>query len=251
MSNVRPQLKVLIVDDSELNREMLGSMLGDEYEIVEAENGAQAVDILRENASNLSLILLDIQMPQMDGFEVLIHMNRFHWIDMLPVIMISSEISPKFIERAYELGATDYIARPYNTAIVRRRVANVILSFAKQRQMLEIITHQISKKEKDNRLMLSILSHIVEFRNGESGLHVLHINLITDLLLRQLMLKTDRNKMTNEDISLISMASALHDIGKIAVPEEILNKPGRLTAEEFRIMQGHSMAGANLSLIHI
>lgn len=246
MSNVRPQLKVLIVDDSELNREMLGSMLGDEYEIVEAENGAQAVDILRENASNLSLILLDIQMPQMDGFEVLIHMNRFHWIDMLPVIMISSEISPKFIERAYELGATDYIARPYNTAIVRRRVANVILSFAKQRQMLEIITHQISKKEKDNRLMLSILSHIVEFRNGESGLHVLHINLITDLLLRQLMLKTDRNKMTNEDISLISMASALHDIGKIAVPEEILNKPGRLTAEEFRIMQGHSMAGANL-----
>ena len=246
MSNVRPQLKVLIVDDSELNREMLGSMLGDEYEIVEAENGAQAVDILRENASNLSLILLDIQMPQMDGFEVLIHMNRFHWIDMLPVIMISSEISPKFIERAYELGATDYIARPYNTAIVRRRVANVILSFAKQRQMLEIITHQISKKEKDNRLMLSILSHIVEFRNGESGLHVLHINLITDLLLRQLMLKTDRNKMTNEDISLISMASALHDIGKISVPEEILNKPGRLTAEEFRIMQGHSMAGANL-----
>ena len=246
MSNVRPQLKVLIVDDSELNREMLGSMLGDEYEIVEAENGAQAVDILRENASNLSLVLLDIQMPQMDGFEVLIHMNRFHWIDMLPVIMISSEISPKFIERAYELGATDYIARPYNTAIVRRRVANVILSFAKQRQMLEIITHQISKKEKDNRLMLSILSHIVEFRNGESGLHVLHINLITDLLLRQLMLKTDRNKMTNEDISLISMASALHDIGKIAVPEEILNKPGRLTAEEFRIMQGHSMAGANL-----
>lgn len=246
MSNVRPQLKVLIVDDSELNREMLGSMLGDEYEIVEAENGAQAVDILRENASNLSLILLDIQMPQMDGFEVLIHMNRFHWIDMLPVIMISSEISPKFIERAYELGATDYIARPYNTAIVRRRVANVILSFAKQRQMLEIMTHQISKKEKDNRLMLSILSHIVEFRNGESGLHVLHINLITDLLLWQLMLKTDRNKMTNEDISLISMASALHDIGKIAVPEEILNKPGRLTAEEFRIMQGHSMAGANL-----
>ena len=246
MSNVRPQLKVLIVDDSELNREMLGSMLGDEYEIVEAENGAQAVDILRENASNLSLILLDIQMPQMDGFEVLIHMNRFHWIDMLPVIMISSEISPKFIERAYELGATDYIARPYNTAIVRRRVANVILSFAKQRQMMEIITHQISKKEKDNRLMLSILSHIVEFRNGESGLHVLHINLITDLLLRQLMLKTDRNKMTNEDISLISMASALHDIGKISVPEEILNKPGRLTAEEFRIMQGHSMAGANL-----
>ena len=246
MSKVRPKLKVLVVDDSELNREMLGSMLENEYEIVEAENGKQAIDILRKNVSELSLLLLDVQMPQMDGFEVLIHMNRFHWIDMVPVIMISSEIAPKFIERAYDLGATDYIARPYNTVIVRRRVANVILSFAKQRQLLEIITQQINKKEKDNQLMLSILSHIVEFRNGESGLHVLRINVITDRLLRQLMLKTECNKMTYEDIALISMASALHDIGKIAIPEEILNKPGRLTAEEFHIIQGHSMAGADI-----
>ena len=246
MLKVRPKLKVLIVDDSELNREMLGSMLGNEYEILEAENGAQAVEILREHISDLSLILLDVQMPQMDGLEVLIHMNQSHWIDSIPVVMISSETAPKFIERAYDLGATDYIARPYNTMIVRRRVANVILSFAKQRQLMEIITQQISKKEKDNRLMLSILSHIVEFRNGESGLHVLHINIITELLLRQLMLKTDCNKMTYEDITMISMASALHDIGKIAIPEEILNKPGRLTAEEFQIMQGHSMAGAEI-----
>mgnify|MGYP002550575733 FL=1 len=236
MLKVRPKLKVLIVDDSELNREMLGSMLGNEYEILEAENGAQAVEILREHISDLSLILLDVQMPQMDGLEVLIRMNQSHWIDSIPVVMISSETAPKFIERAYDLGATDYIARPYNTMIVRRRVANVILSFAKQRQLMEIITQQISKKEKDNRLMLSILSHIVEFRNGESGLHVLHINIITELLLRQLMLKTDCNKMTYEDITMISMASALHDIGKIAIPEEILNKPGRLTAEEFQIM---------------
>ena len=246
MLKVRPKLKVLIVDDSELNREMLGSMLGNEYEILEAENGAQAVEILREHISDLSLILLDVQMPQMDGLEVLIRMNQSHWIDSIPVVMISSETAPKFIERAYDLGATDYIARPYNTMIVRRRVANVILSFAKQRQLMEIITQQISKKEKDNRLMLSILSHIVEFRNGESGLHVLHINIITELLLRQLMLKTDCNKMTYEDITMISMASALHDIGKIAIPEEILNKPGRLTAEEFQIMQGHSMAGAEI-----
>ena len=246
MLKVRPKLKVLIVDDSELNREMLGSMLGNEYEILEAENGAQAVEILREHISDLSLILLDVQMPQMDGLEVLIHMNQSHWIDSIPVVMISSETAPKFIERAYDLGATDYIARPYNTMIVRRRVANVILSFAKQRQLMEIITQQISKKEKDNRLMLSILSHIVEFRNGESGLHVLHINIITELLLRQLMLKTDCNKMTYEDIAMISMASALHDIGKIAIPEEILNKPGCLTAEEFQIMQGHSMAGAEI-----
>ena len=210
------------------------------------KTGAQAVEILREHISDLSLILLDVQMPQMDGLEVLIRMNQSHWIDSIPVVMISSETAPKFIERAYDLGATDYIARPYNTMIVRRRVANVILSFAKQRQLMEIITQQISKKEKDNRLMLSILSHIVEFRNGESGLHVLHINIITELLLRQLMLKTDCNKMTYEDITMISMASALHDIGKIAIPEEILNKPGRLTAEEFQIMQGHSMAGAEI-----
>lgn len=244
MSKTSPKLKVLIVDDAELNREMLGEMLGNDYEIIEAEHGAQAVDILYEHAADISLILLDVQMPRMDGFEVLMQMNRHHWIDAIPVIMISSEIAPGCIERAYDLGATDYIARPYNTMIVRRRVANVILSFAKQRQLMEIVTQQISKKEKDNRLMLSILSHIVEFRNGESGLHVLHINVITDLLLRRLMLKNGCKKLTNEDISLISMASALHDIGKIAIPEEILNKPGRLTEEEFRIMQGHSMAGA-------
>ncbi len=246
MLKVRPKLRVLIVDDSELNREMLGSMLGDEYEILEAENGVQAVEIMREHVSNLSLILLDVQMPQMDGLELLKHMGRLHWIDVIPVIMISSETAPQFIERAYDLGATDYIARPYNTMIVRRRVANVILSFARQRQLMEIITQQISKKEKDNRLMLSILSHIVEFRNGESGLHVIHINIITDLLLRQYMLKIGSNKITNEDISLISMASALHDIGKIAIPEEILNKPGRLSVGEYQIMQGHCMAGANI-----
>ena len=185
-------------------------------------------------------------MPQMDGLELLKHMGRLHWIDVIPVIMISSETAPQFIERAYDLGATDYIARPYNTMIVRRRVANVILSFARQRQLMEIITQQISKKEKDNRLMLSILSHIVEFRNGESGLHVIHINIITDLLLRQYMLKIGSNKITSEDISLISMASALHDIGKIAIPEEILNKPGRLSVGEYQIMQGHCMAGANI-----
>lgn len=246
MLKVRSKLRVLIVDDSELNREMLGSMLGDEYEILEAENGVQAVEIMREHVSNLSLILLDVQMPQMDGLELLKHMGRLHWIDVIPVIMISSETAPQFIERAYDLGATDYIARPYNTMIVRRRVANVILSFARQRQLMEIITQQISKKEKDNRLMLSILSHIVEFRNGESGLHVIHINIITDLLLRQYMLKIGSNKITNEDISLISMASALHDIGKIAIPEEILNKPGRLSVGEYQIMQGHCMAGANI-----
>lgn len=148
MLKVRPKLRVLIVDDSELNREMLGSMLGDEYEILEAENGVQAVEIMREHVSNLSLILLDVQMPQMDGLELLKHMGRLHWIDVIPVIMISSETAPQFIERAYDLGATDYIARPYNTMIVRRRVANVILSFARQRQLMEIITQQISKRKR-------------------------------------------------------------------------------------------------------
>ncbi len=246
MLEAMPKLKVLIVDDSELNREMLGVMLGDEYEILEAENGAAAIEIMREHLPELDLILLDVQMPVMDGLEVLKHMARSHWIEDVPVIMISSETASHFIERAYDLGATDYIARPYDSVIVHRRVENVILSFAKQRQMKEIIAQQVIKNEKDNRLMLAILSHIVEFRNGESGLHVLHLQLITDRLLRQYMLKDDSSKMTDKDISLISLASALHDIGKISIPEGILNKPGRLTAEEYRIMQGHAMAGANL-----
>lgn len=238
--------KILIADDSEMNRTLLVEMLKDDFEIAEVENGAQALAALQENPGEFSLLLLDIVMPEIDGFEVLTYMQQCHWLDDTPVIMISSESSPAYINRAFDLGATDYISRPFDVSVVRRRVSNTMLLSKRQKQMMDFAMEQIYEKEKSNKLMISILSNIVEFRNGESGLHVMHINIITGMMLQCLLKKTDRYQLSKTDISLITTASALHDIGKISVPDEILNKPGRLTAEEFEIMKGHSMTGARM-----
>ena len=239
--------KILIADDSEMNRDLLAAILEDEYDIVQANDGVKAVDYLQKHAEELSLVLLDLVMPQMDGFEVLAYMNKEHWIDYIPVIIISAEDSPAYIKRGYDLGVTDFIGKPFDGNMVRRRSTNAILLGAKQRRMTRIVTDQIYEREKSSKLMVSILSHIVEFRNGESGLHVLHIQVITDMLLRHLVQKEQNPyAISKEQIGLISTASALHDIGKITIPDEILNKPGRLTAEEFAVMKGHSMAGANM-----
>lgn len=238
--------KILIVDDSEMNRAILADMLGEEYEIVEAENGEKAVALLWQQSPSVSLVLLDIVMPRMDGFDVLVMMNKYHWIEDIPVIMISAENSPASVERAYELGVTDFISRPFDALIVRRRVVNTLVLYAKQKRLIDMVADQMYEKQKSNSLMVSILSHIVEFRNGESGLHVLHINTMTEILLKQLAQMTDKYHLPTSEINLISMASTLHDIGKIAVPEEILNKPGRLTDEEFEVMKSHTVIGAKM-----
>ncbi len=234
---------ILIADDSELNRVILTEILSDEYQFIEAENGLQAVEVLRSGA-DIDLMLLDIMMPEMDGFGVLETMNRNQWIDDVPVVMISAESDTKVVERAYDLGATDYISRPFDMAVVRRRVINTLLLYAKQKRLMHLVADQVYEREKANDLMVSILSHIVEFRNGESGMHVLHIRTATELLLAALVKRTGRYHLTDSDINLIVTASALHDIGKINVPEQILNKPGRLTKEEFEIMKTHTTTGA-------
>ena len=247
MSEVITKQKILIADDSEMNRELLAAILEEEYEIIQANDGVQAVDCLQRHAEEISLLLLDIVMPHMDGFEVLSYMNKEHWIDSIPVVIISSENSPIYIKRGYDLGATDFIEKPFDANMVLRRSANAILLGAKQRRMTSIVSNQIYEREKSSKLMINILSHIVEFRNGESGLHVLHIQTITEMLLRQLVQKeNNRYALSKEQIRMITTASALHDIGKISIPDEILNKPGRLTAEEFAVIKGHSMVGANM-----
>ena len=247
MSEVITKQKILIADDSEMNRELLAAILEEEYDIIQANDGVQAVDCLQRQAEEISLLLLDIVMPHMDGFEVLSYMNKEHWIDAIPVVIISSENSPIYIKRGYDLGATDFIGKPFDANMVLRRSANAILLGAKQRRMTSIVSNQIYEREKSSKLMINILSHIVEFRNGESGLHVLHIQTITEMLLRQLVQKeNNRYALSKEQIRMITTASALHDIGKISIPDEILNKPGRLTAEEFAVIKGHSMAGANM-----
>ena len=234
--------RILIADDSEMNRAILTEMLGEEYEILEAENGQQAIEMIEKN-SGIDLLLLDIMMPVKDGFDVLTAMNQYHWIDELPVIMISAENATSFVERAYDLGASDYISRPFDMAVVRRRVVNTLMLYGKQKRLMQLVADQIYENEKSNSLMITILSHIVEFRNGESGLHVLHIRTFTEMILRKLITMTNKYPLTETEISLITMASALHDIGKINIPETILNKPGKLTQEEFEIMKTHTTIG--------
>lgn len=237
---------ILIVDDSALNRMVLIEILGKEnYTFLEAENGQQAVELL-DCHPEVDLLLLDITMPEIDGFGVLEAMNQYHWIEETPVIMISAEDAYSFIERAYDLGASDYITRPFDARVVCRRVSNTLMLYAKQKRLVQMVAEQVYEKEKVSNTMISILSHIVEFRNNESGLHVVHIRTITELLLRRLRKKTDRYPLTEADISLISTASALHDIGKINIPEQILNKPGRLTKEEFEIVKTHSAVGEHM-----
>lgn len=237
---------ILIVDDSALNRMVLIEILGKEnYTFLEAENGQQAVELL-DCHPEVDLLLLDITMPEIDGFGVLETMNQYHWIEETPVIMISAEDAYSFIERAYDLGASDYITRPFDARVVCRRVSNTLMLYAKQKRLVQMVAEQVYEKEKVSNTMISILSHIVEFRNNESGLHVVHIRTITELLLRRLRKKTDRYPLTEADISLISTASALHDIGKINIPEQILNKPGRLTKEEFDIIKTHSAVGEHM-----
>lgn len=238
--------KILIVDDSEINRALLREILGDEYTILEAENGVRAVELIYANRDDLSLVLLDLIMPEMDGIGVLEQMGKDDLIAEIPVIMITSETGSEFIERAYQLGVSDFVNRPFNGEIIRHRVINTILLYTKQRRLVDMVKYQIYEKEQQSDLMIDILSHIVEFRNGESGLHVLHIRVLTELLLRRLVQKTEKYKLASADIRRISMASALHDIGKVAIPEDILNKPARLTKEEFEIMKLHSEKGAQL-----
>ena len=235
--------EVLIVDDSRMNREILSEMLGSGYKITEAENGEECITALQQRGTGISLILLDIVMPVADGFTVLNYMTRNHRIEDIPVIMISSEGSEETIRRAYEMGASDYISRPFDSKVVCRRVANMIKLYSKQKNLTKLVTEQINKKEKNNRMMIRILSQIVEFRNNESGSHVLHIEKLTEMLMNRLIHKTDRYNIDPVQQDLIPIASALHDIGKIGIDEKILNKPGKLTPEEFEKMKQHSVIG--------
>ena len=238
--------QILIVDDSEMNREILTEMLQDDFRILEAENGEEALKMLKQYGTGISLMLLDIVMPVMNGFEVLAAMAREHWMDDIPVIMISSEGSEDYIRRAYEMGIADYIRRPFDAKIVYQRVFNTIKLYAKQRRLISLVADQIYEKEKNNRMMVGILSQSVEFRNGESGPHVLHIQTLTRLLLERLVQKTGQYGLSWSEQYMISMASALHDIGKIGIDEKILNKPGKLTKEEFDIMKTHTLIGATM-----
>ena len=238
--------QILLVDDSAMNRMILKEILGGDYRILEAENGQECLEKLQTEAENIALVLLDINMPVMDGFEVLKAMNANHTIEDIPVIMISSDDSDAAIRRSYELGANDYVNRPFDARIVYRRVTNTIKLYAKQRRLVQMVSDQIRARENNTDMLVGVLSHIVEFRNGESGAHVRHIRIITELLLHRLLEISSQYPITAEQQDNIPLASALHDIGKIGIDEKILNKPGKLTPEEFEVVKTHSMLGAEM-----
>lgn len=238
---------ILVVDDNAFNRMRLVDILGNKYDTIEAENGVQAIEIMGERTKDILLVILDIVMPEMDGYEVLAKMNKEGWIDYIPVIMVSGEDETNNIKRAYDLGATEFISKSLDDEIVHKRVANAIEFYRKQRHLTNMISKQLFAREHISNLMVNILSHIVEFRNGESGLHVLHIGTITEILLNKMMgMEENPYELTRAEVAMISTASALHDIGKISIPEEVLNKPGRLTDEEFEIIKQHSAVGAEM-----
>ena len=237
--------KILIVDDAKFNRDILKEFLGETYDYLEAENGNQAVQIMEENPG-IDLMLLDINMPQMDGFEVLKWMKLSQCIEETPVIMISSEESVETMRKAYEMGITDYITRPFDSVIVKKRVQNTLGLYANQKRLINVVVDQVYEKEENNNIMIRILSNVLGSRNSESSEHILHIRTATEMMLRQLVKTTDAYHLTETDIAIITTASSLHDIGKIRIPEEILNKPGRLADEEFKIMKTHSEIGASM-----
>jgi len=231
MKNMDKRQKILIVDDAKLNRDILKEILGDTYNYLEAENGNQAIEMIGENIG-IDLMLLDINMPQMNGFEVLEIMKRSQCIAETPVIMISSEDAVDTMRKAYELGITDYITRPFDSVIVKKRVQNTLGLYTNQKHLINVVYNQVYEKEENNNIMIRIMSNILGSRNSESREHILHIKTATEMMLRQLVKVTDDYPLTEADIALITTASSLHDIGKIRIPEEI------------KIMKKHSELGA-------
>ena len=238
--------QILIVDDSDMNRAMLREILKDNYSILEAGNGVECLSCVEHMGPSLSLILLDLNMPEMDGFEVLAELSRLGYMDDIPVIIISGTDSTADICRAYDLGATDYIHRPFNTQVIYRRVSNTITLMAKQRRMAELVNRQIDRTTKQQELMVDFLSRIIGYRSGESNPHFANISTLSALLLQALQKRKNHYGLTEQDCQLIATAAVFHDVGKIGIPESILLKPGKLTAEEFEVMKTHTLIGDNL-----
>ena len=240
------QKKILIADDSELNRALLVDMLEHDFSIFEVSNGKETIAALQAHQGEIEVLLLDVVMPEMDGFEVLAAMNENHWIDDIPVIMISAETGSAYIDKTFKLGAVDYVSRPFVPNVIRRRIMNTVLLHTKKQQLMSVLADRFYRQEKNTELMVDILGHAVECRSGEGGTHMTHVILVTGLLLQCLVGKTDRYHLEREDIGAIRMASGLHDIGKLQIPEEILTKPHSLTPEEYEIVKRHTQIGAKL-----
>lgn len=245
-----PQRKLLVVDDVQLNRLILTELFSDQYQVLEAENGLQAMEIIEREGAALSIVLLDIVMPEMDGFEVLQRMNESGIMGTVPVILITGENDDEMALKGYGLGVSDLVNKPFNPEIVERRVDNVVALYAhkqdleqKLREQKEMLKQQAERLRQSNLFVIDALSTTVEFRNLESGEHIKRIRTLTKVLLEALR---DEYPLTDEEIEAISNASAMHDIGKIAIADSILLKPGPLNKEEFEVMKTHTVRGCEI-----
>lgn len=245
---VRPKkrAKVLVVDDAEINRSILCSILQNEYDVIEADGGDDCIEKIKNYGSELSVILLDLIMPKTDGFAVLEFMSRNHYIDEIPVVTITGDDSGESMRKAYEMGVSDYIQRPFDAKVVYRRVSNTINVYEKQKRLVSAVIDEMAEKEKNGKLLVEILSQIVEFGGKSAGSHVKNISSLTELLLKRLVSKTAKYGLTKRDVYLISIAASVHDIGKYAISSEIINKPSKLTEREYEIMKQHTVYGARM-----
>lgn len=241
---------VLIVDDVELNRVILREAFIENYTIMEATNGMEALEIIKHH--DIDVVLLDIVMPFMDGFEVLEEMKKYNLLERIPVFLITAETADDYLDKGYKLGAVDVITKPFNPSFIQRRIENIIELYSHRFHLQQTIDEQMKTmrfQEKElreaNRSVIDTLSTAIEFRDCESGAHVSRIRNITRLLLRELR-KNNQCHFTDAEIDRIGDAAVMHDVGKISIPDSILNKPGRLTDEEYEIMKEHTIKGCEL-----
>ena len=240
------RFKILIIDDSEKNRGELTEMLEREFDVINASDAKQGIEMINKYGEDIALLLLEVKICGMSGFEVLTYMKHSGITENIPVIMISDEKSESFIRRAYDLGAVDYIGRPFDFQTVYTRVLNTIKLYAKQRRLEKLVARNMVEKEKNNRMLIGVLEQVIEYRNGESGIHVSHIKILTEMLLDKLMQKTDKYNLSWSQRMMIITASALHDIGKVGIEEKIINKTEKLTEEESNEMKMHTLIGAGM-----
>lgn len=251
---------ILIIDDMEVNRVLLGEIFKDEYTILEASDGKEGIDLFMEHFSSIAVVLLDVIMPVMDGFQVLDFLSKRKLLSKVPFVMITGEDSVEFEKRGYEYGVENYIKKPYHVDVVRQLVKNVIELFKYKTQLETMVKNQTIKLEAQNELlkkqtqklrrmneiMIDSMSNLVEFRNTESGQHVKRIREFTKCMGEAVMEMYPEYGITPEKLETIGQASSMHDIGKIVIPDSILLKPGKLTAEEFEVMKTHTSTGSEM-----
>ncbi len=252
--------RILIIDDSEFNRDLLKVLMEDDYDVEEAADGKEAVQMLQAKWNQIDAVLLDLQMPVMDGYEVIRHMKENNWMNKIPVLVITSERSIEIENKCFELGVSDFVAKPFDAGLVKNRVKNVVELFsykndledkveqqtATLKSQYQMLKMQATKLHETNDKIVEILGTVVEYRNLESGEHIKRVKGFTKVLAQQIMADYPEYGLTESVVQTIVAASALHDVGKIAIPDKILLKPGRLTDEEFEYMKSHTTRGFDM-----